>query len=86
MLESLFYKRRLQHKCFLVKFVKFLRTPILKNICQQLLLDESQTRKCCITSPIALTHLFSMHPFSNPGKGFLILSGGREMVIWEQKG
>ena len=24
---------RLQHRCLLVKFVKFLRTPILKNIC-----------------------------------------------------
>ena len=25
--------RRLQHKCFLVNIAKFLRTPILKNIC-----------------------------------------------------
>ena len=31
-LESLFYKVVLQHRCFPVKFVKFLRTPILKNI------------------------------------------------------
>ena len=33
-----FTKIRLQHRCFPVKFVKFLRTPILKNICQQMLL------------------------------------------------
>ena len=26
-------KKRLQHGCFLVKYVKFLRTPILKKIC-----------------------------------------------------
>ena len=34
-LESLFIKKRLQHRCFLVKFAKFLRTPILKNICER---------------------------------------------------
>ena len=33
-----FTKIRLQHRCFPVKFVKFLRTSILKNICQQMLL------------------------------------------------
>ena len=27
-----FIKKRLQHSCFPVKFAKFLRTPILKNI------------------------------------------------------
>ena len=48
-LESLFYKvetpqacnfikKRLIHRCFLVKLAKFLRTPILKNICERLLL------------------------------------------------
>ena len=33
-----FFKKRLQHKCFPVKFEKLLRTPILKNICKRLLL------------------------------------------------
>ena len=33
-----FIKKRLQHKCFSVKFVKFQRTPILKNIFERLLL------------------------------------------------
>ena len=33
-----FIKNRLQHKCFPVKFVKFLRTAILKNIRKGLLL------------------------------------------------
>ena len=33
-----FIKKGLQHWCFHVKFAKFLRTPILKNICQRLLL------------------------------------------------
>ena len=31
-----FIKKRLQHRCFPVNFAKFLRTPILKNICKQL--------------------------------------------------
>ena len=46
MLESLFnknaglafIKESLQHSCFSVKVAKFLRTPILKNICERLLL------------------------------------------------
>ena len=33
-----FIKKRLQHRCFPVKFAKFLRTPILKNFCERLLL------------------------------------------------
>ena len=41
MLESVFnkvafIKKKLQHWCFPVKFVKFLRTPILKNVCERL--------------------------------------------------
>ena len=32
-----FIKKRLQHKCFPVKFPKFLRTAILRNICERLL-------------------------------------------------
>ena len=34
-----FFKKRLQHRCFPVKLAKFLRTPILNNICQRLLLS-----------------------------------------------
>ena len=33
-----FIKKRLQHGCFLVKFAKLLRAPILKNMCQRLVL------------------------------------------------
>ena len=33
-----FFKKRLQHRCFPVKFAKILRTPILNNICERLLL------------------------------------------------
>ena len=35
-----FIKKRPQHKCFLVYIAKFLSTPILKNICNQLLLHN----------------------------------------------
>ena len=33
-----FIKKRLQHRCFPVNVAKFLRTSILKNICERLLL------------------------------------------------
>ena len=33
-----FVKKKLQHRCFRVKFAKFLRVPILKKICERLLL------------------------------------------------
>ena len=35
-----FTKKRLQHRCFSVNIAKFLRTPILKNNCERLLLNE----------------------------------------------
>ena len=34
-----FAKKILQHRCFFAKFARFLRTPILKNIWEQLLLN-----------------------------------------------
>ena len=34
-------KKRLQHRCFPLKFAKFSRTPILKIICKQLLLKST---------------------------------------------
>ena len=37
-----FTKKRLQHRCFPVNIVIFLRTPILKNICKRLLLSEDE--------------------------------------------
>ena len=37
-----FVKKRLQHNCFPVKFGKFLRTPILRNICERLLPSRLQ--------------------------------------------
>ena len=33
------FRKRMQNKCFPVKFVKLLRTPTLKNISKQLLLE-----------------------------------------------
>ena len=34
-----FIKKRLQHRFFLVKFAKLLRTPILKSVCKRRLLE-----------------------------------------------
>ena len=61
-----FIKKRLQHMFFLVKFEKFLRTRILKNICERLLLkfcyclksDSHLPRNCFICfnkSPLKIT-------------------------------
>ena len=33
-------EKRLQHRCFPVNIENFLRTPIMKNICEQLLLQS----------------------------------------------
>ena len=48
-----FIKKRLQHRCFHVNIAKFIRTPILKNICEWLLLSKGQIR----TDP----YFFCMH-------------------------
>ena len=53
-LESLFNKaaglqallKRASYKCFLVRFAKFLRTPILKNICELMLLYKNNLFFC----------------------------------------
>ena len=34
-----FFKKRLQHRCFLLKLTKFLKTLIINNICERLLLS-----------------------------------------------
>ena len=44
-------KKILQHRCFPVRFAKFLRTPFLKNICKRLLLLVTEI--CAlISSPV----------------------------------
>ena len=40
-----FIEKRLQHRCFSVKFTKCLRAPIFNNICEQLLLKLSTNKK-----------------------------------------
>ena len=37
-----FIKKRIQHRCFPVEFTKFLRTPILKNVIERLLLNSAR--------------------------------------------
>ena len=41
-----FIKKRLQQWCFPLKFAKSLRTPILKNICQRLILSIKDQSSC----------------------------------------
>ena len=90
MLESLFLKKlqasgpvtllkkRLQHECFPVKFAKFLRTPILKNICKQL--------PSKLLNPFHVTVLF-LYPLKIPKtSGFQMFSGGIERDRWHELG
>ena len=39
-------KKRHQHLCFPVNILKFLKTPILKNICEKLLLMQLVSKLC----------------------------------------
>ena len=49
-----FIKNGLQYRCFPVNFVKFLRTPTFKNICEQLLLHlKYYTPAKNIAEPVA---------------------------------
>ena len=54
MLESNTEKKRLQHRCFLVNIAKFLRSPILKNICEQLLMED-EVRKASLNCTLRQT-------------------------------
>ena len=40
-----FIKKRLQHRCFPVNIQKFVRIPIMKNVCERLFLDL-KSAKC----------------------------------------
>ena len=51
-----FIKMRLQHRCFPVKFAKFLRTLILKNICKRLFLCKEIIKYRIQTLPPSPTY------------------------------
>ena len=57
-------KKRLQYRCFPVKFAKFLRTLILKNICERLL----QKRVVLIMKKILLSHKTEIKPYALTSK------------------
>ena len=61
---SLFFNKvaeRLQERCFPVKFMKFLRTPILKNIFQRLLLYCNLTTHCHLSGLLYIQYLLPHH-------------------------
>ena len=49
-----FIKKRLKYRCFSVKIMKFLRTPIVKNICERLFL-------CWTQHPTVTTYLITTY-------------------------
>ena len=80
------YQKRLQHRCFPVKFAKLLRTPILKNICEQFLMTcinmQAMFRKFS-KGPEQNLSLFSRIPYiiavlENPSKDDLSDSKGND--------
>ena len=63
---SLFLIKRLQHRCFSVKFAKLLRTHFLKNICEWVLLDNWNlwsivNLKYCIINNVLFLLLHSLN-------------------------
>ena len=63
-----FIKKRLQHRLFLVNMAKFLRTPILKNICERLLLEFQWT-------------MAVFWPFGNFGIGISASASSLELTL-----
>ena len=49
-------KNGLKHRCFFVKFVRFLRTPILNNICEGLFLDLDVKFPAWVSCKLILEH------------------------------
>ena len=47
---SLFFKKRVQHMCFPVKFAKFLRTPLLTEHFRSLLLDITSSSRSLVSN------------------------------------
>ena len=57
---SNFIKNRPQHRCFLLKLTKFLRTSIFKNICERLLLQDITEKNY---SSISFTKLLGLYNY-----------------------
>ena len=57
-----FIIKRLQHRCFLVKLAKFLRTSIFKNTCERLLLQDITEKN---NSSISFTKLLGLYNYYN---------------------
>ena len=73
-----FIKKWLQHRRLLLKFAKFLRTPVFKNICERLLLSVAELEKAQRWSPV--------HSFS--GSHFFLwkpLYGVRHSAYWNNR-
>ena len=55
-------KKRLWHKCFLVNFAKFLKTPFSQNTSGRLLL-KIETKRKVLLDVSTVKHLYSGHTF-----------------------
>ena len=92
MLESLFnkvadieacnvIKKRLQHRCFSMNIAKFLGTPILKNICERMLLKITRYTG---TKWIILLITFSLLFYSDTSLTHLFLTSSLNLQIVKQ--
>ena len=75
-----FIKNRLHHRCIPVKFAKFLRTPILKNICERLLLQFLSHGSVFIICVIDLSIKNKMQR-----RGFIILQKSKIKTVGNRK-
>ena len=92
-----YIKNRLQHRCFLVEFAKFLRTPIPKNICERLLLKRlllssrlpflisytsGSNWYLCFSFYIIICSFFASSPFTTTDSA--IIKSSRPVVFWRK--
>ena len=78
-----FIKKSLQHRCFPVRFAKFLRTTILKIICERLLLS---VKVSLLVNPLHVTSVF-LYPMNiTENLRFIMLSVCIEKHQWHERG
>ena len=74
-----FVKKRLQHRCFPVKFAKLLRMPTLKNISQRLLLYMRQAAVQCWFQT-----LFSVFFYNDKKDTNVLRLSSRSNILFEE--
>ena len=83
-----FTKKRLQHRCYLVNIKKFLRTPILKNVCERRLLVCYVSVSASFQQPqktsLELEKVISLCKFAENTPVFFLWNAKLPRIFWEK--